>query len=935
MQRFQNEVLFPPQINVELFFHSLAEVLADVFKSKLVTIWDNNLYSKTLVLQSSCPKRQPEHGSYAIATERSFTGLAVERHDIVVHYDLTKDDGKRRFSNPRVVEEFGLKWMVSIPVYHLVDGKRYVTFVINLCFDSDNLPSCPISSSEMDQLVRALKLSLDYLMHGQYEKVRDIVLKVASQATGVSGLFDGIKEPLQKFTKSKYVTLFRWDATKCQLVNEISTDKDTPLWIELSVENGDPREGQKDVYYRIFERCVKEGKSFVWREGLPKLDIDSKGWLFDVQCQHMAVPIKSASNDVLGILECREPEGKEPVSVSFSSLDIQILETFAQSISPYIERFLRFREGSRLMKVVEEVSSAMGQAYQLNDFLQQTIERSANALNAEVGSIYLIDEGTDTLVMSAAHGFNKNLIGKAKYKIGQGLTGEIARGKILNLKTHKEVISHPKYVGKYDDRIWDSEKRRKCDTFLGVPIQAKDQILGVWKVENLKKSTDHPSPYFTDEDVQVTQVLSRFIAYAIENYQQEERKRQQFMLLAQNTIDIETTKTQEDAIFSVICGLEEAGFPASVLSLYDSKTLLIKGCLSSGAIWTNIEDFIEYPISEDNILAEVLRNNKSQFIPDSRKDPRCEEQLVKKFGIKAQYVLPLRLDNEMIGTLQIGMGDKSSIQEDEKLILQAFASHLAIALSRIRSIEQSLEMTDKIMSSSRFIVAETLSSMAVHSTRHQLGIILSELGDDLQRKEIKENRFLKETLDSWYDRLDKMRRDLTNSLTFVRPGETKTIEESTKLQPLIQKSVDMWIEYIHQHKCTIYSKLEATKSLCDMPLHAFQEIMSVLIVNSVQAHAKKVEIKTYNGHNIDLYRGITIKDAICLEFADDGIGLQTKNLEEIFEPSYTTKPNKFGTGLGLFIAQRLARQRAGDLRVVPKRVGSKGVTFRLILPLKG
>ncbi|GAB4262500.1 MAG: hypothetical protein Kow0092_12900 [Deferrisomatales bacterium] len=67
-----------------------------------------------------------------------------------------------------------------------------------------------------------------------------------------------------------------------------------------------------------------------------------------------------------------------------------------------------------------------------------------------------------------------------------------------------------------------------------------------------------------------------------------------------------------------------------------------------------------------------------------------------------------------------------------------------------------------------------------------------------------------------------------------------------------------------------------------------------------------------------------------LEVADDGVGIASADLDQIFEPFYTTKPVGQGTGLGLFIAAGIAKAHGGKLSVLSEP--GRGTRVRLALP---
>ena len=67
---------------------------------------------------------------------------------------------------------------------------------------------------------------------------------------------------------------------------------------------------------------------------------------------------------------------------------------------------------------------------------------------------------------------------------------------------------------------------------------------------------------------------------------------------------------------------------------------------------------------------------------------------------------------------------------------------------------------------------------------------------------------------------------------------------------------------------------------------------------------------------------------IEVNIADTGVGVQAEDLEAIFNPFFTTKPQ--GTGLGLSIVQRIIEEHEGEIRVTSDL--GKGTTFSILLP---
>lgn len=70
---------------------------------------------------------------------------------------------------------------------------------------------------------------------------------------------------------------------------------------------------------------------------------------------------------------------------------------------------------------------------------------------------------------------------------------------------------------------------------------------------------------------------------------------------------------------------------------------------------------------------------------------------------------------------------------------------------------------------------------------------------------------------------------------------------------------------------------------------------------------------------------------ICIEYQDDGVGIEKANLLKIFDPFYTTKRGQGGSGLGMNIVQNLIESRLGGSIKVYSEVG-EGVRFVITLP---
>jgi len=143
--------------------------------------------------------------------------------------------------------------------------------------------------------------------------------------------------------------------------------------------------------------------------------------------------------------------------------------------------------------------------------LSYLVDQVQQILQCESVSLFLREESSDAIVLSAAVGLPTRLIGQAKYRLGEGLTGWVARsGKPLRTDSPEELTAHPAWKGKWDAVQWGEPR---FHSLMGVPLLSRDgTALGVLKVEN-KKTEDHK---FTDLDLALLESVARALAVTLE-----------------------------------------------------------------------------------------------------------------------------------------------------------------------------------------------------------------------------------------------------------------------------------------------------------------------------------------------------------------------------------------------------------------------------------
>lgn len=118
----------------------------------------------------------------------------------------------------------------------------------------------------------------------------------------------------------------------------------------------------------------------------------------------------------------------------------------------------------------------------------------------------------------------------------------------------------------------------------------------------------------------------------------------------------------------------------------------------------------------------------------------------------------------------------------------------------------------------------------------------------------------------------------------------------------------------------------------DLPLffgspQQISQVLLNLMINAVEAMPQGGIIHIAAATEPALEAG---KEVLSLILSNNGPPIPPENLEQIFDPLFTTKSR--GTGLGLFVAHNIMQQHGGTL-CAENLAGGQGVAFTLALPL--
>lgn len=170
--------------------------------------------------------------------------------------------------------------------------------------------------------------------------------------------------------------------------------------------------------------------------------------------------------------------------------------------------------------------------------------------------------------------------------------------------------------------------------------------------------------------------------------------------------------------------------------------------------------------------------------------------------------------------------------------------------------------------------------------------------------------------------VDSMNRILNDFLSLVRP-QIKEYQEFNLSQ--LVKEVGVLMKQQLNQKGIRYNENIEEGIVCEANAEDIKRVLINLLLNATEA----ISLNSERESEISISLKHKAKN-IVIEINDNGIGIQASVLKKIFEPYYTTK--KGGTGLGLYIAQKIINEHNGKIKV--RSIQGKGTTFTVILPCR-
>ena len=393
---------------------------------------------------------------------------------------------------------------------------------------------------------------------------------------------------------------------------------------------------------------------------------------------------------------------------------------FAAQAAIAIENARLFQETetrAREMAALASVGQAMT-TLELDDVLDNIAEHALQTAQAEISSVYLLDDAQKRLIAKSVHGAEREELGEAVFALGEGTIGQVA------LTGHPLIVHDTTASAVFTAKTEASQQIRSCMT---VPLAVKGRVIGTLEVCN-KVGAGR----FTDDDQRLLGAFAAQAAIAIENarlYQEVSRHLEEVQILNKVAMGVTSTLDFDKVIrrgLATLLGTRNFE-RVNILLLDEAKgDLWLHPALAGSDIFPRRAD-LRIPLGE-GIVGRVAQTGKPLRINDVREEPNYVEGYEDTLS---ELCVPLRVGERIIGVLDVQSTRLGAYSEGEQRLLTTLAGQLSTIIENVRLFEESQQRV-------RELTALTQVSQALNEARDLntiLDIVLEEAFSLLECRE--------------------------------------------------------------------------------------------------------------------------------------------------------------------------------------------------------
>ncbi len=380
------------------------------------------------------------------------------------------------------------------------------------------------------------------------------------------------------------------------------------------------------------------------------------------------------------------------------------------------------------LKILQQISQSISCSLDLDQVLREIIDLVVDVTRGDSCLVYLLDETEEFLVLNASKNPHPRLIGKIAVKVGEGITGWVAK--------EAQPVAIARHASK-DSRfkMFHTLPEDKYEAFLSAPIVAPfDRVIGVINVQH-RRAHRH-----SDREKILLSIIGHQVGSAILNarlYQETSRRSQQISTLTQVGQIIASGKYLEEMlhlIVRIIAEMMQARVCSIMLVDTQKNELVIKAAKCSS------EEYWQKPNLKigNSLISRVVKAKEPLMVRDVTKEAAYQyPDLAKKEGVRSLLSVPMILKDHVIGVINVYSAEERTFSSEDLRVLSAVCDQAALAF-------ENTKLTTAVQETKEALETRKLVDRAKSIIQRQANLSEEEAYKRLQQQSMKTRRSMRE-----------------------------------------------------------------------------------------------------------------------------------------------------------------------------------------------
>ena len=334
------------------------------------------------------------------------------------------------------------------------------------------------------------------------------------------------------------------------------------------------------------------------------------------------------------------------------------------------------------------------------------------------------------------------------------------------------------------------------------------------------------------------------------------------------------------------------------------------------------------------LLWKTLTDGVPKVVDNTLESIAPDVDLLRKEGFQSTVYIPLTTKGTTSGVMCVSSLNPNTFSSEFVEFLTVIGNHIGVAVDNtnmhknIKKAYQELkEVQDQIVWTEKLASLGKLAATIAHEINNPLAGVLNYTR--LIIKQFSRNRFSPEKLEEILRYLKIMESEtarcgeiVKDLLAFAR--RTKITMESNRIEDIIDKTLNLISHELEIKEIQLTKNIASNLPKIKCDFKQIQQVLLNLMYNAIESMSNKgtLTITTNRTNGAMAFLEVAISDTGC--------GISEKDMENIFEPFYTTKEEGKGVGLGLSVVYGIIAKHNGTISVESEL--GKGSTFKVRLP---